>query len=175
VRFVGCSNFDAAQLGRALELTNGGLPRMDVTQCNYNLAVPDAERALMPLCQQQGVGVETYSPLGAGFLTGKYDAATGSLPPRSRFHVAPGHMATYFHAEKFAAVERLQRLSRRVGIPSARLAMAWVLRNEAVDCVLVGARTPDHFSAAVAALDLTFDPQWAAEIFGAGDGGSGTN
>lgn len=165
VRHVGCSNFTAGQLQSALELAKGGLPKLEVVQSNYNLVVRDIEQSLLPLCRQRQVGVQTYSPLGAGFLTGKYDAAA-DLPAGSRFHIVPGHTRIYFHEEKFAVVRRLRALSQRVGIPAPRLAAAWVLKNQDVDTVLFGARTADHLDNAFAAAQLPFEPQWEAELLG---------
>jgi aryl-alcohol dehydrogenase-like predicted oxidoreductase len=161
VRFAGCSNFDAEQLRAALDLADAsGLPRLDVAQFNYNLAVREAEQSLLPLCRARRVGVQTYSPLGAGFLTGKYAPSTGELPAGSRFDVVPGHRDVYFHPEKFAAAQRLRELSMRTGIPVPQAAVAWVLSNEDVDTVLIGARTVDHIASAVGALDIPFDPAW---------------
>ena len=156
VRFAACSNFSAGQLAAALDLAERtSLPRLEVAQFNYNLAVRDAEASLLPLCRVWGVGVQTYSPLGAGFLTGKYDPMTQSAPAGSRFDVIPGHRDIYFHPEKFAVVEQLRERSAQTGSPVPQLAVAWVLRNQAVDTVLVGARTTDHLDTAIAALDVT--------------------
>ena len=166
VRFAGCSNFSADQLRAALDAADAdALPRLDVTQFNYNLAVRDAEEALLPLCRERRVGVQTYSPLGAGFLTGKYDPAARNLPAGSRFDVVPGHRDVYFHVEKFEVARRLRDLAVRTGVPLPQLAVAWVLKNPHVDTVLVGARTRNHIDSAVAALSLDFDPDWEPQLF----------
>ena len=74
-RAVGCSNVAAWQLCKALWRQDvRGWSRMEAVQENYNLVVRDIERELLPLCVDQEVGVITYSPLGGGFLTGKYRA-----------------------------------------------------------------------------------------------------
>jgi aryl-alcohol dehydrogenase-like predicted oxidoreductase len=165
VRFAGCSNFSADQLRTALDAADAGaLPRLDVTQFNYNLAVRDAEDALLPLCAERGVGVQTYSPLGAGFLTGKYDRTSQDLPAGSRFDVVPGHRDIYFHAEKFEVARRLRELSGKTGVPLPQLAVAWVLKNPRVDTVLVGARTREHVASAVAALAVDFELAWEREM-----------
>lgn len=165
VRVAGCSNFSADQLRAALDAADAGaLPRLGVTQFNYNLAVRDAEDGLFPLCRERGVGVQTYSPLGAGFLTGKYDPGARDLPAGSRFDVVPGHRDIYFHADKFDVARRLRELALRTGVPLPQLAVAWVLKNPHVDTVLVGARTSDHVDSAVAALSLDFDPDWDRQL-----------
>jgi len=156
IRAAGCSNFSAGQLREAIELSrgDGSLPRLEVTQFNYNLAMRDAEAELLPLCAREGVGVQTYSPLGAGFLTGKYDPVAQSAPAGSRFDVMPGHRDVYFQEEKFRAAQRLREHADRVGVPVAQLAVAWVLGNPAVDTVLIGARTTAHIESALAAESL---------------------
>jgi len=170
IREVGCSNFSEVQLASALECADReGLPRLGVAQFNYNLAVRDAEGGLLPLCRRRAVGVETYSPLGAGFLTGKYRAGSPDLPAGSRFRILPGHTGIYFHQEKFQIVERLRSLSAEVRLPATTLAMAWVLMNADVDTVLVGARGVDQLRGAIAALEARFDPLWEARLLSADD------
>lgn len=164
VRHAGCSNFTAGQLSEAMGLARSGAARLEFAQFNYNLAFRDAESDLLPLCRSQGIGVQTYSPVGAGFLTGKYRGGAERVPAGSRFDLVPGHVGVYFHADKFAAAERLAALAARTGIPAARLAVAWVLRNRDVDTVLIGARCPAHIDNALAAVEITFEPEWMDEL-----------
>jgi 1-deoxyxylulose-5-phosphate synthase len=167
IRFAGCSNFSATQLREALDAARDlGLPRMDVVQSNYNLAVRDIEEALLPLCAQEGTAVETYSPLGAGFLTGKYSGEKRQLPEGSRFDLLPAHRQIYFHDTKFEVVRRLSELGARLGISPARLALAWVLNNPQVDCMLIGARNTEHIEQAMKASAMRFDAEWEAAILG---------
>ena len=161
IRAMGCSNFSVSQLSAAVELSQStGCPRLDVTQFNYNLAMRDAEREMLSFCRAHNIGVETYSPLGAGFLTGKYRRDMTTLPGRTRFDVLPAHRDVYFHDEKFDAVDRLAELSRQCGLPMARLAVAWVLQNQSVDSVLIGARAREHIDNALEATELVFRDDW---------------
>jgi aryl-alcohol dehydrogenase-like predicted oxidoreductase len=165
IRHVGCSNFSTGQIHDALELAAvSSLPRIVVTQPIYNLAVRDIEDALLPACKKLGVAVEAHSPLGAGFLTGKYDPVTRKAPPGSRFDVLPAHTNIYFHDEKFRAVSRLHALSASTGIPVPLLAVAWVWKNSEVDVVLMGARTTQHIDNAIRATSIQFDSQWDAQL-----------
>jgi aryl-alcohol dehydrogenase-like predicted oxidoreductase len=159
VRFVGCSNFSADQVRLC------GNATLKIAQLNYNLTVRDAEESLMPFCQREGIGIQTYSPLGAGFLTGKYDRRAASPPCGSRFDLLPAHRDIYFHEDNFELVNRLSRLAAREGISAANIALAWVLKHRIVDCVLVGARTRGHIDQAVESLNVRFDPAWEAELF----------
>jgi len=147
VREAGCSNFDASQMKRSLDLQQ--IAPLVTVQSNYNLAVRAIEQDLLPLCVANQIGVQTYSPLGAGFLTGKYQRHLATFPAGSRFDVSPAHAEIYFHPEKFAAVERLHETAKASSIPVPQLAVGWVLANPAVDCVLIGARNRAHIDSAV--------------------------
>ena len=165
-QYAGCSNFSAEQLAAALDLSEQqGLTRLRVIQPIYNLAERDIETGLLPLACRRGVAVVTYSPLGAGFLTGKYPPDRAAIPAGSRFDVKPGHADIYFKPENFQIVGNLRRLSDRTGLSMARLAMAWVLQNPRLTTVLVGARTTSHIKNALEALD-PLPPQWRAEMDG---------
>lgn len=165
IRHVGASNFTAPQVAAAHEAAvNSGLPTLAVVQSNYNLAIPDAAEDLFPLCKSRGIGVQTYSPLAAGFLMGKYSADRGAMPTGSRFHIVPGHADLYFHPEKFDRARRLGTLSAETGLPRAQLAIAWALRNADVENVLIGARNVGQVDVGVGALRLEYDPAWDATL-----------
>lgn len=167
VRFCGCSNFSTEQLRAFAAIAiKEKLPSLGVVQSNYNLAVRGIEETLLPYCTQHNVGIQTYSPLGAGFLMGKYNRQSGSVPAGSRFDLVPGHAGIYFDQEKFDLVDKLQALSARVGVSPAGIALSWVLKNSAIDCVLVGARTAGHVDQAVESSVVPFDPEWETALFG---------
>jgi aryl-alcohol dehydrogenase-like predicted oxidoreductase len=150
---VGCSNFDANQLRSAVELAQARkLAQFEVTQPVYNLAHREIENDLLPLCERERIATIVYSPLGAGFLTGKYRADI-PFPKGSRFDVIPDHAKDYFSEKNFRLIERLQALAERAGLSMARLAMSWVFSNPAIQSVLIGARTPEHIDNAVESLN----------------------
>jgi aryl-alcohol dehydrogenase-like predicted oxidoreductase len=155
VRAVGCSNYAAWQLAKALWRQDArGLARFESVQPVYNLADRRIEQELLPLCADQGLGVITYSPLAAGFLTGKYRRG-GDVPPGTRFDVVPAHQELYFTAARFRIMEGLRAIAAEAGLPMAHLALAWVLGRPGVTSVLIGAREPaqvDQGLAAAAAL-----------------------
>ncbi len=162
-RYVGCSNYSAEQLQQALnhQASNGWSPLVSV-QPNYNLVVRDIEKALIPLCLKQNVGIISYSPLGAGFLTGKYRQG-GPIPEGTRFDIIPGHQDIYFSDENFAKVEKLRAEAEARGISMIQLALAWVINRPGITSVLIGGRTPAHIDQAFAAeaLPLTAGLQTA--------------
>jgi len=153
VGIIGCSNFSGGQLREALEASRRlSLARFEVIENHYNLAHREAETDVFPVCVERDVSFIAYSPLGAGFLTGKYMPDRQQLPPGTRFDVIPGHCDVYFSDDGFRAVERLRARSEQLGLSMAYLAGAWVTRNEQVTCTLFGARTCDHVDIAIAAL-----------------------
>ncbi len=141
-----------------------GLARFEVTECPYSLVAREIETGLLPVAAQQRVGVIAYSPLAAGFLTGKYSPDRTAVPKGTRFDVIPGHADVYFQDRNFRYVEYLRQLSDRTGLPAERLAMAWALQNPHVDTVLVGARTNAHLDNAVAAAATEFPAAWMEEV-----------
>ena len=106
------------------------------------------------------VAAMTYSPLGAGFLTGKH---RGGVQPGSRFDVAPGHQAIYFKPGPESRLVRLAAVSIRTGHPMAHLSLAWAMHRPGVTSVLIGGRTPVHLDQAFAAFSLD-EPALFAEL-----------
>jgi 1-deoxyxylulose-5-phosphate synthase len=130
---------------------------LDLCQGIYNLAQPDAGRELIPWCRANNVAFVAYSPLGAGFLTGKYGARGELSPKGTRFDVVPGHRDVYFKPECFAALDRLTAVSARTGVPGYRLALDWVLRRSDISVVLIGATRSSHLDNAIAAITSPVD------------------
>lgn len=153
VRFCGCSNWNAAQIRQARSLaTEHNRKPLESIQPIYNLVDRHIEEELLDFCSSESIGVMTYSPLGAGFLTGKYrrDAA---VPCGTRFDVKPAHQDIYFTDHGYRVMESLRSLADESGQPMARLALAWVLRRQGITSVLVGARKPGHVDQAFEALE----------------------
>src|SRR3954454_12913833 len=124
VRYVGCSNYSAWRLARAIGRSETlGLARYDCIQPRYNLLFRSFERDLFPLCEQDGVGVIPYNPLAGGFLTGKH--RPGSPTEGTRFTLGTAgdrYQDRYWHEQMFATVEELGRLAGAAGISLAQLA-----------------------------------------------------
>lgn len=159
VRYIGCSNFTAEQLGAALaQQGERGWARLEAVQPVYNLAMRAIEGELLPECAAQQIGVITYSPLGTGFLTGKYRQGR-PVPSGTRFDIVPGHQDIYFNDAAFAEMERLRAISAALGMPMAQLGLAWVLRQPNISATLIGARSPAQVDQAFDAtgLEVTSD------------------
>lgn len=153
VKALGLSNVTLEQLQAAG-------PRFSVVQNNHNLAVSDVSDALREYCVAHGIAIVTYSPLGAGFLTGKHQQGVQS---GSRFDLVPGHQDVYFNSDSYRRLATLEAVAERTGHSQAHLALAWALHQPGIDSVLVGGRTPAHLDQAFAALDLS-DPSLFAEL-----------
>jgi aryl-alcohol dehydrogenase-like predicted oxidoreductase len=154
VRAIGCSNYAAWQVCKALwQQDVHAWARFESTQECYNLTIRNIEKEVIPLARDQQLGILAYSPLGAGFLTGKY-GRDRVIPTGTRFAVVPGHSDPYFLEESFAIVDRLRATSAASGISMIHLALAWVLRQPAITSMLVGARKPEHIDQALEALAL---------------------
>jgi aryl-alcohol dehydrogenase-like predicted oxidoreductase len=151
VRAIGCSNYAAWQLTKALWRQEvRGWARFETVQPVYNLADRRIEQELLPLCADQELGVITYSPRAAGFLTGKYHAG-GAVPSGTRFDIVPAHQEIYFTPARYRVMEALRTIAAGVGLPMAHLALAWVLSRPGISSVLIGARTPEHVDEGIAA------------------------
>lgn len=162
VRYVGCSNFLAYQLARAIGRSEVlGTERFDCVQPRYNLLFRENERELLPLCAEEGVGVIPYNPLAGGLLTGKHRA---DAPPSegTRFTLgtaADRYQDRYWHDREFATVEGLRPIADEAGMTLAELAVAWVLANPTVTAPIIGASRPEQLDDALraAAGDLDAD------------------
>lgn len=153
VRTLGASNFSHAQLERALGIQdNLGLRRFRALQNIHNLAVRGIDDATRNLCRREKITIVAYSPLGAGFLTGKHDSG---VQPGSRFDIIPGHQNVYFNATAQRRLAQLKSVAASTGEPLTRLALAWALHQPQIDVVLVGGRTPAHLDQALQARTLS--------------------
>ena len=165
VTAIGCSNFSARQLADALDASDATrCRRFDVIQPPYSLALPDADEDIFPLCQRKQVAVTAYSPLGAGFLTGKYSPDRADIPSGSRYHIMPFHADIYFTERNFRVIELLRAQAAQAQTTMIRLALAWAMRHPAITSTLIGARNPSHIDNALAARTIAIDDDLWAEM-----------
>jgi 1-deoxyxylulose-5-phosphate synthase len=155
-RYVGCSNYLAYQVARAIGRSEGqGLVRFDSVQPRYNLLFRQIERELLPLCREEGIGVIPYNPLAGGFLTGKHKREAGPTPG-TRFTLgsaAGRYQDRYWHEREFDTVEALRPLAAEAGISLTRLAVAWVLAHPAVTAPIIGASRPEQLDDVLPAVE----------------------
>lgn len=154
VRYVGASNYPAWRLTKALWTSDKlGLARYDSLQPHYNLAHrAEFERELKPLCEDQGIGVIPYSPLAAGFLTGKY--RRDNVPTSAR---AEGIQKRYFNDRGWAILAKLEEVAAARSLTVAQIALAWLLTQPVVSAPIIGANSVEQLgeSLGVAGVRLT--------------------
>jgi aryl-alcohol dehydrogenase-like predicted oxidoreductase len=160
VRYVGCSNFLAYRLARALGRSDAlGLARFVSVQPRYNLLFREFERELFPLCLEEGIGVIPYNPIAGGMLSGKHDR-TRAPEEGTRFtlgNAARTYQDRYWHDNVFDTVDELVKIADDAGIPLPTLAVAWTLRHPAITSPIVGASRPEQLDATIAAVDTRLD------------------
>ncbi len=155
-RYIGCSNFHAYQVARALGKSEvHGLASFNSVQPRYNLLFRQIERELLPLCQDEGIGVIPYNPLAGGFLSGKHRAETGPTVG-TRFtlgNAAQRYQERYWHEREFATVTALRPLAAEAGLSLVQMAVGWVLAHPAVTAPIIGASRPDQLDEMIPAVD----------------------
>jgi aryl-alcohol dehydrogenase-like predicted oxidoreductase len=157
VRYIGCSNYPAWLLAKSLWISDlRQISRFDSLQPHYSYVHrAEFERELQPLCLDQAIGVIPYSPLGGGFLTGKY-RRDGDLPDSTR---ATGVKNRYMNAKGFEAVEKLEAFGQEHGATIAQTAVAWVLANPAVSSAIIGANSVAQLEDNVKGAEVTITPE----------------
>ena len=168
VRYIGCSNYLAYQLARAIGRSDArGFTRFVSVQPRYNLLFREFERELFPLCLEEGIGVIPYNPIAGGLLTGKHDR---TKPPSEGTRFAFGgrvsqlYQDRYWKEKIFDAVDALKRVADEAGMSLTTMAVAWVLAQPWVTSPIIGASRPDQLDATVAALDVTLDAGLLAKL-----------
>jgi aryl-alcohol dehydrogenase-like predicted oxidoreductase len=166
-RYVGCSNFHAYQVARALGRSEAlGLARFDSVQPRYNLLFRQIERELLPLSREEGVGVIPYNPLAGGLLSGKHRRDAGPTAG-TRFtlgNAAERYQDRYWHEREFETVEALRPLAAEAGMPLARLAVAWMLAEPAITSPIVGASRPEQLDDVLPATEKPLDAALKARL-----------
>jgi aryl-alcohol dehydrogenase-like predicted oxidoreductase len=148
VRYIGVSNFTGWQLMRSLAVSEShGFERFVCLQPQYSLVERNIEREILPVCLEEGLGVIPWSPLGGGFLSGKY--RRGQEPPRgSRISEAVESMEEYWDRRaterNWAVLDVVGEISEAIGKSYAQISLNWLLRQPVVTAPIVGARTVEQ-------------------------------
>ncbi len=161
-RYLGASSMYAWQFAKAQQVAErNGWTRFVSMQDHYNLLHREEEREMIPLCRDQGVGLIPWSPLARGKLARAPGSEGTKRSATDRF----GKTLYAAMAEADARVlSDLDALARRRRLPHAQLALAWLLRNDAVVAPIVGATRMEHLETAVGALEVRLSPEEAAAL-----------
>jgi aryl-alcohol dehydrogenase-like predicted oxidoreductase len=152
VRYVGCSNYPAWRLAEALWVSDKvGLVSFVSLQPHYNVAYrAEFEREMADLVRQYGIGVINYSPLAAGFLTGKYRRGE-PLPDSAR---AQGVQRRYYNERSFDLLDKLAEIGQTYGKGVLQVALAWLLTHPLVTAPIIGANSVEQLQASLAAVGM---------------------
>jgi aryl-alcohol dehydrogenase-like predicted oxidoreductase len=162
VRFVGLSNETPWGVMTFLKASEQlGLPRIASIQNAYNLVNRSYEMGLSEITYREQVSLLSYSPLGQGYLSGKYEG--GALPPNSRKTLFD-RLGRYEKANGPKAISTYVALARRHGLDPAQMAIAFAVSRPFVTSTIIGATTLDQLETDIAALDLTLGDHVLADI-----------
>jgi aryl-alcohol dehydrogenase-like predicted oxidoreductase len=153
---IGVSNFDQELLERCLPIRH-----VDSLQQEFSMLALE-DRGLIRWCGEAGIGVVTYSPLGVGFLTGRYTRADAEKLDDWRGDdewTTPERLD-----ETFRVVDGLRPIAERVGVSMGELALAWNIAQRGVTAAIAGSRSATHLRANAAAGDLRLEPDVLDEI-----------
>jgi aryl-alcohol dehydrogenase-like predicted oxidoreductase len=167
VRAIGASNFTAARLAEALEVSRkGGLPRYEVLQPHYNLyARAGYESELEPLCLKEQIGVVNYYALASGFLTGKYRTpADATKSARGK-----GVVEKFLNERGLRILAALDDVGRRYSASPASVALAWQIARPSITAPIASATTVDQLNELVAATQLNLDQAAIEQLNAASD------
>jgi aryl-alcohol dehydrogenase-like predicted oxidoreductase len=177
VRYVGLSNYTGWQIQKTVALAEARGWQTPVTlQPQYNLLVRELEWEIVPSCLDAGLGLLPWSPLGGGWLTGKYskdERPTGS----TRLGEDPGRGVEAYDPRSsrqrtWDVVDALREVADGRGVTMAQVALSWLADRPAVTSVILGARTTDQLADNLGAAGLHLDAEEVARLDAASDPGA---
>lgn len=169
IRYVGLSNFTGWQVQKAVDVADfRGLARPVTLQPQYNLLAREIEWEIVPACLSEGLGLLPWSPLGGGWLTGKYrrdERPTGT----TRLGENPERGVEAYDrraraAQTWAVIEAVQELAEARGVSMAQIALAWLIDRPGVTSVILGARTVTQLDDNLAAIGLHLTAEETARL-----------
>lgn len=164
VRYVGCSNYTGYRLTESLwAAEKNRTHRYESVQLQWSLLERGAEREVVPACKQFGVGVLVWSPLAAGFLSGKYKR-NSPLPEGSRLSEWKDTMKRLGQERSFDVMEKVEAIAKKRDVTPAQVALAWLLAKKEVTSIIVGARTVAQLDDNLGAVDVKLDAEDVNEL-----------
>jgi aryl-alcohol dehydrogenase-like predicted oxidoreductase len=159
VRHIGVSNFDVEQMRRIQHIAP-----VETLQPEYSLIERVVEDEILPFCEREAIGVIVYSPMGSGMLTGRMTRERVENLPDDDWRRSDSRFTEPQLGENLRLVERLSAVAERHGTVPGAVAVAWTLRNAAVDGAIVGFRSPAQVDPIVPAANLELSAQDVREI-----------
>jgi len=162
VRTLGCSNLAAWQIMKAQGIAERrGFARFETVQSYYTIAGRELEREILPLVEDQGMGVMVWSPLAGGFLSGKFtrEGTKSNDARRALFDFPPVDKE-----RGYDVIDAMRPIAEAHGVSVARVALAWLLSRRQVMSVIIGAKTPEQLDDNLAAGDLKLSAEELATL-----------
>ena len=162
-RYIGASSMFSWQFAKAQYVAEkNGWTKFVSMQNHYNLIYREEEREMIPLCLDQGVGVIPWSPLARGVLAG--NRSRGGDRHTTRSSTDPFTDYLYDQPTDFDVVDQAQAVAAARGVPTAQVALAWLLAKPGVTAPIVGSTKPAHLQDALAAEQLTLSADEVASL-----------
>ncbi len=162
-RYIGASSMFSWQFAKAQYVAEkNGWTKFVSMQNHYNLIYREEEREMIPLCLDQGVGVIPWSPLARGVLAGNRSRGGDRLTTRSSTDSFTDYL--YDQPTDFDVVDQAQAVAAARGVPTAQVALAWLLAKPGVTAPIVGSTKPAHLQDALAAEQLTLSADEVASL-----------
>jgi aryl-alcohol dehydrogenase-like predicted oxidoreductase len=161
VRHIGVSNFSVEQIRRIQSIAP-----VETLQPQYSLVVRDAEPEILPFAQREGIGVIVYSPMSSGLLAGRMTRERIQGLPDDDWRKGDARFQEPQLTDHLATADRVSSVAERLGVAPGAVAVAWTLRNPAVDAAIVGLRRPDQVDELLAAATFDLSDVDAAELEG---------
>ncbi len=163
ILYPAVSNWAAWQIAKALGISERkGLAKFELIQPMYNLVKRQAEVEILPLANEEQIGVISYSPLGGGLLTGKY--RMNQKPEIGRLIEQKNYERRYGEELYYSTAERFSGFAKQHGYHPASLAIAWVSSNPVITAPIIGARNADQLKVSLEALEIKMDSGLRDEI-----------
>jgi aryl-alcohol dehydrogenase-like predicted oxidoreductase len=159
VRHIGVSNFDAAQMRRIQAIAP-----VETLQPPYSLVERSVEEEILPFAEREGIGVIVYSPMGSGLLTGAMTRERIDAMPADDWRARDPRFNEPQLSRHLALASRLRTVADRHGTTPGAVAVAWTLRNPAVDAAITGFRRPAQVDPILAAASLELTDEDMTEI-----------
>jgi 1-deoxyxylulose-5-phosphate synthase len=153
-RYIGASSMFAWQFAKAQSLARTRLVSM---QDHYNLIYREEEREMIPYCVDQGVGVIPWSPLARGLLTGNRTRSGEKLTKRAQTDAFADNL--YKPDIDFKVIARADEIAAERGVPTAQIALAWLLHRPGVTAPIIGATKLEHLEDVLAAEEVSLSPE----------------
>jgi aryl-alcohol dehydrogenase-like predicted oxidoreductase len=158
VRYIGLCNMAAWQIMKSLAVSDQkSFAKFVSVQAYYTIAGRDLEREVVPLLQDQKLGLMVWSPLAGGLLSGKYKAADDKGPAGARRTTFDFPLVDKERAFKCVDAMRPMAAQRQVSV--AQIALAWILSKSFVSTVIIGAKTMDQLRDNIAATRVRLTPE----------------